>query len=86
MLTINELATLYALKERTELEKRLDKLDHQIQELNDWFDTYTKTFTNSVWTNAAYDSAIRKPYNEMFDFYEKVLELYRVTKYYLEKL
>ena len=38
MLTINELATLYALKERTELEKRLDKLDHQIQELNDWFD------------------------------------------------
>lgn len=86
MFTINELATLYALKERTELEKILDKLDHRIQEINDWFDTYTKTFTNSVWTHAAYNSAIRKPYNEMFDLYEKVLEQYRVTKYYLEKL
>lgn len=86
MLTIDELAILYAFKKRTELEKILDKLGHRIQEIDDWFDTYTKTFTNSVWTHATYNSVIRKPYNEMFDLYDKVLEQYRITKYYLEKL
>lgn len=77
---------MYALKERSQLESAKQVLQENLDKMDDWFDGYTRTFSNSVWSNAKYDSTIRKPYNEMFDLYERVLELVRVSKYYLEKL
>lgn len=86
MPTVNELATYYALKDKPILVQHYLNLKEQLVQMDEWFTNYTGSFSNSVWTNAAYDSAIRKPYNDMFDLYESVLNLFRITKYYVDKL
>jgi hypothetical protein len=86
MHTVNEIATLYALKDKEQLREIFYELQLHIDNLNNWFDGYIKSFSDSEWSNAPFNSDIRKPYNEKFDQYEDFLKLFRVARYYLEKL
>jgi hypothetical protein len=86
MTTVNELATLHALKDKEQLREKFYELELQIDNLNHWFDGYIKSFSNAVWSNAPYNSDIRKPYNDQFDRYEDFSKLFRIARYYLEKL
>jgi hypothetical protein len=80
------LSVLYGLKEKFQLQKALSELQLELNYINEWFNSYNQKYSNSVMTKAGYDDPIRKPYNEMFDRYEKTVEQFRLAKYYLEIL
>lgn len=82
----NNLSFLFGLKEKDQIENIAKDLNEQLKEIDKWFISFNKKYSNSIMTKATYDDPIRKPYNDMFDKYEKVVEQYRLANYYLEIL
>jgi hypothetical protein len=83
---IKEYSILYALKEKEKLKEIFKSLSKQKKVIDDWFEDFGNSHTNSVLMKSSYDSPVRKPYNEMFDEYEILMREYRTVNYYLELL
>ena len=86
MITIKELAILYAMKDYSALKNTFEELQQIKKEIDDWFTNFGLTYSNSVLMKSSYESPIRKPYNEKFDEFEIVMKTYRLCNYYLEEL
>ena len=86
MIETKELTILYATKDYEALRKNFNELQKLKENIDKWFTAFNNSYSNSVLSKASYESPIRKPYNEKFDEYERLMKSFRLCNYYLEEL